>query len=140
LSKRKKARRTRRGGKNRKRKPRREVSPGWHLKLEELRRQARKESPETAVKRMRGWELQLTHKPSEEEPWTLLAKPASGTPEWDWLSKAADYLGIPELDEEFNSQRPSDKDGLAYVLWTWKEPPPPPAILPQDTKRPGGRS
>lgn len=153
----KKKRRTRRGGKKHKakRKHRRGYSPGWHLKLEDLRRQAEKEPGEYAVKVMRGWELHLRHmpqghrctspecswegtnpadspwsiscpvcaEPARLEPWSLTAKPASHVPEWDWLNKAADYLGIPELDEDGESQRPTADDGLHVVLWTWNAPP-----------------
>ena len=123
----KKKKRTRRGG----RKRRRNVltTPGWHLKLEELRREAQGEPGEFAVKRMRGWELHLRFVADEPEPWSLTAKPASGTPEWGWLSKAADHLGIPELDGDGESQRPSQDDGLHVVMWTWAVPAPA-AVLP----------
>jgi len=51
--------RTRRGGKNRRRGQ--QHSPGWHLKLAELRRTAKGEPGEFAVKQMRGWELHLRY-------------------------------------------------------------------------------
>jgi len=59
---------------NRKRKRRRsgrrekQGSPGWHLKLEEFRREAKAKSPEVVSRAdMRGWELHLSHKPHHHQ-------------------------------------------------------------------------
>ncbi len=42
-------------------------NPGWHLKLEEFRREAKAKAPEVVTCSMKGWELHLSYKEDQRQ-------------------------------------------------------------------------
>jgi hypothetical protein len=148
MSKKKRKRRRRRGNGSKGRHGRSNDSLGWHLKMEEFRREAIKVSPGVITRTMRGWELHLSYKPGNHacsactwggllvypvespvppcpdcgcvvlsEPWALAAHPDSGSNDYPWLGRAAEFLGAPAEDKP---EKPP-KDEKHVVMFSWAE-------------------